>query len=97
VVSVNGAAPHSRGFSLIVGPEGAVRSQAGEAATVLSDVLDLDQIDRVRRFGTCALNRMWDQFGDGDSPLELPLYAGRIDPLRWSGGPGRRPRAVDLS
>ena len=45
-----------------------MRSEAGEAATVLTDVLDLDQVTRVRTFGTCALNRMWDQFGAGDSP-----------------------------
>jgi predicted amidohydrolase len=97
VISVNGAAPHSRGLSLVVGPEGEVRAQAGEAATVLSDVLDLDEVERVRRFGTCALNRMWNQFGDGDRPLELPLYGGRIDPHRWPGAAGRSPRAIDVS
>jgi hypothetical protein len=84
VVSVNGAAPYGTGRSLIVDPEGLVRHQAGEGATVISDVLDLDAVSRVRRFGTAGLNRLWQQFGDGDQALELPLYHGRIDPGGWS-------------
>jgi predicted amidohydrolase len=84
VVSVNGAAPYGTGRSLIVDPEGLVRHQAGEGATVISDVLDLDAVSRVRRFGTAGLNRLWQQFGDGDQAVELPLYHGRIDPCGWS-------------
>src|SRR3954449_6882663 len=84
VVSVNGAAPYGTGRSLIVDPEGLVRHQAGEAATVISDVLDLDAVHRVRRYGTAGLNRLWEQFGDGDTVLELPLYGGRIDPRTWA-------------
>jgi predicted amidohydrolase len=37
-VSVNGAAPHWTGRSMIVDPDGIVRYQAGERATVISDV-----------------------------------------------------------
>jgi predicted amidohydrolase len=88
VVSVNGAAPYGTGRSLIVDPEGLVRHQAGEGATVISDVLDLDAVVRVRRYGTTGLNRLWDQFGDGDTPLELPLYGGRISPRTWAAGAG---------
>ncbi|SNS42990.1 carbon-nitrogen hydrolase family protein [Streptosporangium subroseum] len=83
VVSVNTAAPTGTGRSLVVDPEGRVRVEAGEAPTVLTDVLDLDDVTRVRRYGTAGLNRMWDQFGPADDPLELPLYGGRIDPARW--------------
>jgi predicted amidohydrolase len=88
VVSVNGAAPYGTGRSIIVDPEGLVRHEAGEAATVISDVLDLDAVDRVRRHGTAGLNRLWDQFRAGDARLELPLYEGRIDPATWT--PSRR-------
>jgi predicted amidohydrolase len=84
VVSVNTAAPTGTGRSLVVDPEGRVRVEAGEAPTVLTDVLDLDDVTRVRRYGTAGLNRMWDQFGPADEPLELPLYGGRIDPSRWN-------------
>ncbi len=88
VLSVNTAAPLGTGHSMIVDPEGRVRVSAGDAATVLTDVLDLDDVTRVRTFGTAGLNRMWDQFRDDDAPLALPLYEGRINPLSWHpGGP----------
>jgi predicted amidohydrolase len=84
VVSVNTAGPVGRGHSLVVDPEGAVRAEApGDAAAVLADVLDLDDVTRVRTHGTAGVNRMWDQFTDADAPIALPLYEGRIDPRRW--------------
>jgi len=83
VVSVNGAAPYGTGRSMVVDPEGLVRHEAGEGATVISDVLDLDAVTRVRRYGTAGLNRLWSQFRSGDVPLALPLYDGRIDPASW--------------
>ncbi|WP_158887075.1 carbon-nitrogen hydrolase family protein [Amycolatopsis anabasis] len=84
VVSVNTAGPVGTGQSLIVDPEGRVRAEtAGDEPAVLTDVLDLAEVSRVRAEGTAGVNRMWDQFTDADSPVELPLYQGRIDPARW--------------
>jgi predicted amidohydrolase len=84
VLSVNAAAPDGVGRSLVVDPEGLVRVEANsQAETVLTDVLDLDAVSRVRTYGTAGLNRMWSQFTDADSPLELPLYDGRLHPARW--------------
>jgi predicted amidohydrolase len=83
VLSVNAAAP-GVGQSLVVDPEGRVRVDAGRTAEVLTDVIDLDDVTRVRRYGTAGLNRMWSQFTDGDPVLELPVYQGRISPDRWS-------------
>jgi predicted amidohydrolase len=90
VISINAAAPVGVGGSLIVDPEGRVRVSAeGSNATVLTDVLDLDEVRRVREFGTAGLNRLWDQFSPDnggkstDPTIELPLYQGRIDPKRW--------------
>jgi predicted amidohydrolase len=83
VVGVNAAAPTARGRSLVVDPEGIVRVEAGEAPAVLTDVLDLGHVSTVRRYGTSALNRMWQQMEPGDRPIELPLYRGRIDPDTW--------------
>ena len=87
-ISVNGAAPGACGQSLVVDPEGGVRAQAGEAATVLTDVIDLDQVSTVRRYGTSGLNRMWQQLLPEDAAIDLPLYDGRMDPRTWA---GRRP------
>jgi predicted amidohydrolase len=85
VVSVNAAAPLGVGRSLVVDPEGRVRVAADDPSpAVLTDVLDLDEVTRVRRFGTAGLNRMWEQFTEADAPLELPAYSGRIEPARWA-------------
>ncbi|WP_021593114.1 MULTISPECIES: carbon-nitrogen hydrolase family protein [Actinomadura] len=95
VASVNTAGPAGTGHSLVVDPEGAVRAEApGDAPAVLTDVLDLDEVTRVRTHGTAGVNRMWDQFTDADSPIELPLYEGRIDPRRWRPA-GHRPPATN--
>jgi predicted amidohydrolase len=61
VVSLNAAAPAGLGRSVVVDPEGLVRVRAGESEEVLTDVLDLDAVTRVRRFGTAGVSRMWDQ------------------------------------
>lgn len=86
LVSVNAAAPVGTGRSLVVDPEGRVRTQAGDAEAVLTDVVDLDEVTRVRHFGTAGLTRPWSQFVENDVPLELPLYSGRIDPAYWRAG-----------
>jgi predicted amidohydrolase len=96
VVSVNCAGPVGTGRSLIVDPEGLVRAETvGAERTVLTDVLDLDHVPRVRQYGTVGLTRPWEQFRPGDPPLALPLYGGRIDPQRWQ-PPGPLPAETDL-
>lgn len=83
-VSVNCAGPIGRGRSIVVDPEGAVLAEAADdAPVVLTTDIDLERVTRVRELGTAGSNRMWSQFLPTDSPLELPLYAGRIDPLTW--------------
>ncbi len=89
-VSVNCADPIGEGRSLIVDPEGAIRSaSAGSSPVVLVEKIDLDDVTRVREHGTAGFNRVWSQFLPTDSALELPLYGGRIDPQRWE--PRRSP------
>ncbi|WEO77401.1 carbon-nitrogen hydrolase family protein [Cryobacterium sp. SO2] len=83
-VSVNCAAPVGEGRSLLVDPEGAVLRSAGTEPETLVETIDLAAVSRVRGEGTAGLNRMWSQFLPTDSPLELPLYNGRIDPARWA-------------
>src|SRR5262245_17910702 len=81
VVNVNAAQPTALGRSLIVDPEGLVRQQAGEGEELLTDVLDLEAVERVREFGIGGVSRMWEQLDslDGTGP-ELPMYGGRIRP-----------------
>jgi formamidase len=80
VVNVNAAGPHGLGQSLIVDPEGLVRQQAGPNTEILIDVLDLDAVARVHRYGTFGLNRTWEQMDRHGPGLELPMYGGRYRP-----------------
>ncbi|TQC39140.1 carbon-nitrogen hydrolase family protein [Rhodococcus sp. WS4] len=92
IASVNAAAPTGLGRSLLVDPEGRIRTHAPSAEDcVLTDVFDLAEAARVRQYGTAGLNRPWNQFRPGDAPLDLPLYSGKIDPLIWGAGHGAAP------
>ncbi|WP_328541213.1 carbon-nitrogen hydrolase family protein [Streptomyces sp. NBC_00371] len=85
VASVNSAAPSGTGRSLVIDPQGTVRAETVDAGdSTLTDVIDLDEVSNVRRYGTAGINRIWDQFRPGDPALELPLYGGRIDPATWN-------------
>ncbi len=82
VVNVNAGSPAALGRSIVADPEGRVRVEAGSGEELVTDVLDLDTVTRVRRFGTGAVSRMWTQLDDGAAAnLELPMYeGGRIRP-----------------
>jgi formamidase len=72
VVSLNAAQPAGLGRSLIVDPEGLVRQRAGDGEELLTDVLDLDAVTRVREYGTAGVSRMWEQ-----AQRQLPLLRGQ--------------------
>ncbi|MET3174684.1 UNVERIFIED_ORG: putative amidohydrolase [Arthrobacter sp. UYCu721] len=84
VASVNAAGPDGMGRSLLADPEGRTRvSAAGPEETTLVDVIDLDQVQNVRQYGTAGVTRPWDQFAEDDRPVPLPLYSGQMDPALW--------------
>jgi formamidase len=78
VVSLNAAGPAGLGRSAIVDPEGIVRLQAGDSEEVLTDVLDLDAVTRVRRHGTAGVSRMWEQLLRAGPDIHLPMYGGAV-------------------
>jgi formamidase len=80
VVNVNAAAPIANGRSLVIDPEGAVRYEAGVGEEVLTAVLDLDQVERVRERGSFGINRLWDEMDRVGPGLELPMYGGPYRP-----------------
>lgn len=87
VVSANAGYPSGVGRSLIVDPEGRIRTRLHDATPgVLTDVLNLDEVARVRTYGTAGLNRLWSQFREGDPVLQLPMYEGRLDPEKLKRG-----------
>ncbi|MDQ6841023.1 MAG: carbon-nitrogen hydrolase family protein, partial [Actinomycetota bacterium] len=76
VVNINAPSPTGLGRSVIVDPEGLVRVQAGSGEELLTDVLDLGAVTRVRQFGSFGINRLLDQFDRLGPGLELPMYGG---------------------
>lgn len=84
VASVNCAGPVGRGRSIVIGPEGFVKAEAGAGEQTLVFTFDPGEVARVRERGTMGTNRMWAQFRAGDAVIPLPMYAGRIDPEAWT-------------
>ncbi|MFP3380301.1 hypothetical protein SB767_28700, partial [Bacillus sp. SIMBA_069] len=83
--SVNAAAPNGLGQSLLVDPQGRTRVEsASSESAVLTDVIDLDEVAAVRRFGTGGVTRPWRQYDGAESTLALPLYDGSISSSRWT-------------
>jgi len=78
VVSLNASAPAGVGRSVIVDPEGLVRVTGGSSEELLTDVLDLEAVERVRRYGTAGVSRMWEQVLREGPGVELPMYGGRV-------------------
>ncbi|HZT85489.1 MAG TPA: carbon-nitrogen hydrolase family protein [Gaiellaceae bacterium] len=76
VVNVNAAAPVGNGRSLVIDPEGAVRYEAGVGEEVVTAVLDLDQVQRVRERGSFGINRLWEEMDRLGPGVDLPLYGG---------------------
>jgi formamidase len=78
VVNVNAPGPTALGRSAVIDPEGLVRVQAGAGEELITDVLDLDAVTRVRTFGSFGLNRLLDQLDRLGPTLELPMYGGYL-------------------
>ena len=79
VVSLNAGLPAAVGRSAIVDPEGLVRLQAGDGEELLTDVLDLDAVTRVREHGTAGVSRLWEQ---ATRSLRPPLGQPEAEPPR---------------
>jgi len=78
VVSLNAASPAGVGRSLIADPEGLVRVASGAGEEMLTDVLDLEAVERVGRFGTAGVSRMWEQMMREGPGIQLPMYGGPV-------------------
>jgi formamidase len=76
VVNINAPSPTGHGRSVVTDPEGLVRVEAGTGEELITDVLDLDVVTRVRTVGSFGLNRLLDQLDRVGPTLELPMYGG---------------------
>jgi formamidase len=80
VVNLNAPAPAGLGRSVVVDPEGIVRVEAGSGEELVTDVIDLDAVTRVRDHGLAGVSRMWDQLMRTGPQIDLPVYGGRLQP-----------------
>lgn len=76
VVNPNMGGRPGPGRSIIVDPEGHPLQVAGDGEEYLTEVLDLDAVQRVREFGSVGLNRMWEQLRREGQAIDLPMYGG---------------------
>jgi len=62
-LSLNGADGGGVGQSIFIDPEGHVLQTSGEGEMILTEVIDLDQVSRVREYGTLGLCQVWKALG----------------------------------
>jgi len=63
-LSVDGVGGGGVGRSIFVDPEGHVLQVAGERETILTEVIDIDKVNRVREYGTLGLSQLWKDLRD---------------------------------
>ncbi len=97
VLSVNASAPAGLGRSAVVDPEGLVRYEAGATEQIITDVLDLDAVTRVRMLGSHGLNRVWAQLERHGGEIELPAYGGTFQRPPWASVDGSFGRAENAA
>jgi predicted amidohydrolase len=71
-LSVNGVGGGGIGQSIFVDPEGRVLQLAGQRETILTEVIDLDAVQRVREYGTLGLSQLWKDLGNFQH--RFPIY-----------------------
>jgi predicted amidohydrolase len=76
LVDINGLGPWGGGRSSIVDPEGRVLQQAGERDMIMTEVLNLDQVQKTREYGTLGLCQTWKQLRQFRG--RFPIYDGPI-------------------
>lgn len=75
-VDINGVGPWGGGRSLIVDPDGRVLQKAGERETIVTEIIDLDNVKKAREFGNLGLCQLWKQLKE--HPRPFPIYENGI-------------------
>lgn len=76
VVDINGLGPWGGGRSSMVDPEGRVLQQAGEQDMIMTEMLNLDQVQKTREYGTLGLCQTWKQLRTFRG--QFPMYGGAL-------------------
>jgi formamidase len=81
VVSVNGSGKGGIGQSIMVDPEGAVMQLTGQEPENMAALLDLGQVESVRKNGTCGITRPLASFFSEAHTFEYQKRAYRESPI----------------
>jgi predicted amidohydrolase len=74
--NVNGLGIGGIGRSIFVDPEGHVLQTSGEAPVIMTEVIDLDVVTRVREYGTLGTSQVWKDLRDYKG--KFPIYTDDI-------------------
>jgi len=75
-IDINGVGPWGGGKSMIIDPDGRVLQQAQTNETILTEIIDLDNVTRSRDLGTLGLAQTLKQMRD--SAVTFPQYQGKF-------------------
>ena len=70
--SINGIGAGGVGRSIFVDPEGRILQSAGEREIIMTEVVDLDMVLRVREYGTLGLSQLWKDLANFEQ--KFPVY-----------------------
>ncbi len=71
-LNVNGLGVGGVGRSLFVDPQGRVLQTSGECELVMTEIIDLDLVSRVREYGTLGTSQLWKDLGNFKG--KFPIY-----------------------
>jgi hypothetical protein len=74
--SLNGVGDGGIGESVFVDPEGRILQRSGEGERIMTEIIDLDLVSRVREYGTLGQCQLWKSFGSFKG--RFPVYTGDI-------------------
>ena len=70
--NVNGLGVGGVGCSIFVDPQGRVLQTSGESELIMTEVIDLDLVSRVREYGTLGTSQVWKDLGNFKG--KFPIY-----------------------
>ena len=76
IIDINGLGPWGGGRSMFVDPEGRILQQAGVHDMIMTELIDLDQVQKTREFGTLGLCQTWKQLRDFHG--QFPMYSNKL-------------------
>lgn len=95
--NVNGVGGGGIGQSIFVDPEGRVLQTSGVREIIMTEIIDLDVVSRVREYGTLGLSQLWKDLGSFHG--RFPVYEGDMQNGRvfQSLGPCKLHRTIQVS